>query len=70
MQIKEHHRNNYKYSSRRSTMMKQGEKCSSSIPKYPGDKGSGTKQNSGKTKHDRMTTAKKVESLQGMPTIH
>lgn len=50
--------------------MKQGEKCSSSIPKYPGDKGSGTKQNSGKTKHDRMTTAKKVESLQGMPTIH
>jgi hypothetical protein len=47
-------------------------KVSSDIPKGGGGFGLSSKQSSGKTKHNRMKVAEKVEgsSPKGMPTIH
>lgn len=45
-------------------------KVSSAVPAYPGNKGLSSKQSSGKTKHERMTVAPKVENLKGMPNVH
>lgn len=46
--------------------MNQSGKASSDIPKGVGEP-KGSKQSSGKTQHARMSTAAKVENLNGMP---
>jgi hypothetical protein len=47
-----------------------GGKVNSTTPSGGEGKGLSSKQSSGKTEHDRMTTAPKVETLDGMPTVH
>lgn len=44
--------------------MKSSGKCSSDVPSGKGNPRE-SKQSSGKTKHSRMTTGKKVENLNG-----
>lgn len=45
-------------------------KASSEIPKGGSGEPKGPKQSSGKTQHERMKMAAKVENLKGMPTVH
>jgi len=47
-----------------------GGKVDSTTPSGGAGFGLSTKQSSGKTEHSRMSTAKRVETLDGMPTVH